>query len=132
MDTDPTIVTQLTSSAVIVWVIQELKKAGWCKYLTEDTVKLNRSISAIAALASGAAINWNWDAATSSITISGLTVTAIAAFLWGALQQFIGQEVIYQAVFAPKVAMTTVITGQATTAGKVDEVVAAVKEQDGQ
>lgn len=102
---DPNVVTQFTGAATIVWVIQELKKAGWCKSIDFDTTKINRMVSALAALATGAAIHWNWDAATHALTISGLTATAILSFLWGAAQQFVGQEMIYQVVYAPKGAL---------------------------
>lgn len=105
---EATIVTQFTSSAAIVWAIQELKRAGWCRFIDTNTIKLNRLISALAALASGAAINWTWDATTSTVTISGLTLAAVGTFLWQAAQQFIGQEVIYQAVYAPKAARDAV------------------------
>lgn len=99
---DPSLVTQFTGAAMIVWIIQGLKSAGWFPHMDVDTVKVNRFVSALAALATASALHWNWDAATSSITISGLTVVNVTHFVWAALQQFVGQEMIYQIVYAPK------------------------------
>jgi len=125
---DPTLITQFSSAAGIVWLIQELKTSKWCAFIHNNSFKINRIVSLIAALASGAAINWNWDSATSSLTITGLTGTAIATFLWHAAQQFIGQEMLYQWVYAPKLALREAAAEVITTQRRAAEKVAAAVE----
>ncbi len=129
--TEPSLLTHFTSSATVVWVIQELKKAGWCKSINMDTTQLNRVLSALAALATGAAIHFDWNGATSTLTISGLTTIAVLTFLWGAAQQFVGQEILYQMVYAPKtelkqaadmVTLKTAVVAQRVTDKVIDAV----------
>lgn len=123
------LVTQFSSAFGIVWLIQELKKAGWCTWITKHTHGINRLISALAAIASSVAINWTWDNTTSTLTISGLTAYAIFTFFWQAFQQFVGQEFVYQFVYAPKDelrAAASKVTHQ--TARATDKVVGAIEE----
>lgn len=94
--------TQLTSSAVVVWVIQWLKHAGWCPWITADSNTLTRTISAAAAIGTAAGIHFSFDAAAGSLAITGLLLPNILHFLWVALQQFVGQELIYTAVYNRK------------------------------
>lgn len=126
--TDPSVVTQFTGAMGIVWVIQELKKSGWFPHLTMNTAQLNRVASALGALAAGAAIHWHWDSATATLTLSGLTASAIATFLWGAMQQFVGQEMIYQLAYAPKAVQASALNAQADIAEvATDKVVHAIE-----
>lgn len=125
---DPNVLlTQGISAGTVVWIIQELKKAGWCKSLSMDSARVNRIVSAIAALLTASAIHWTWDSASHVLTISGLTLSAVAGFLWGAFQQFVGQEYLYQAVYAPKEAARQALAVQvAAQIGSVSQATKAV------
>lgn len=129
--TEPSVLTNVTAMGTVVWTLQELKKSGWCKALTMDTAQLNRIVSALAAIATGAAIHVDWNSATSTLTISGLTTMAVLTFLWHAYIQFVGQELLYQAVYAPKqelkqaaelVNYKTAVVAETATAQVVDAV----------
>ncbi len=132
--TEPSLLTHVTSIGTVVWVLQEMKKAGWCKFINMDTTQLNRLFSAIAALATGFAIHFDYNAVTGTLTstITGLTVMSGLTFLWGAAQQFVGQEMLYQLVYAPKTALidasAKVAVVQRVATGKVIEAVQDVQE----
>lgn len=93
-------VTQLTSSALVVYLIQLLKSAKWFPLLQDGKKWANRIASIIGAALTALAINyaWTWDPATRlfsfSITIPTLTVFLVALFHWA--QQFAINELIYQ------------------------------------
>lgn len=130
---DPGLVTQFTGAAMIVWIIQGLKNAGWFPHMTVDTVKVNRFISALAALATASALHWNWDATTASLTISGLTVINVTHFAWAAAQQFVGQEMIYQLIYAPKTVIQQIAAQrEETIQDATHEVVHAIVETKGE
>lgn len=119
--------TQAIAASTVVWVIQILKRSQWCKFLDVNTSSINRVVSALAALLTASAIHWTWDAATATLTISGLTAMAVGHFLWGALQQFVGQEMIYEIVYKPKTelkqaASTVAKTTISATAKVVDAI----------
>lgn len=135
--TDPSIATpgaQITAAMIIVWLIQELKKSGRFPGITVDTVKVNRIVSAIGALATGAAIHWTWDSAAHSLLITGLTGWALLSFFWSFLQQFVGQEMLYQLIYAPKEAArqatATAVLAQAITVDQAAKTVAHAIEDN--
>lgn len=94
--------TQLTASAVVVWVIQYLKGAGWLKFMTCDTGKLNRAVSAIFALLTAAGIHTTFDSTAGVLTVTGITLVNGVHLVWAAAQQFVGQEIIYEMVYHPR------------------------------
>lgn len=96
------IATQFSSAAVVVWIIQYLKSAGRLAWITQDTGRLNRVISAVLALATAAGIHYQFDSTAGTLTVTGLTLTNGLHFMWAAAQQFIGQELLYEAVYSPK------------------------------
>jgi hypothetical protein len=112
MAADPTGV-QVTGAMIIVWFIQELKKSKYFPAVTIDTVKVNRVLGAIGALLTGAAIHWVWDPVAHSLLITGITASAVASFTWSFLQQFVGQEMLYQFLYASK---ETIIQATASAA----------------
>ena len=92
--TDTTAV--LTASAVSVWVIQRLKHATWFQMLTPSTVTLNRLASFIAAAATATGIHVAFSAGT--LTITGLTLSGIAAAVIAWFKSYVMNELIYQGV----------------------------------
>lgn len=97
--------TQLTSSAVVVWLIQYLKSAGWLRFMTDDTGKINRAVSAVLALLTAAGIHITFDSTAGILTIAGITLANGLHFAWAAAQQFVGQEIIYEMVYRPRKAV---------------------------
>ena len=88
---------------LVVWLIQRAKAAGWLKFINDDTTKLNRLLSALAATAITAGITIHYDPTGGVLTMAGLTLGNAIAFLSTLLSQGAIQEVLYQVgVKAPK------------------------------
>lgn len=98
------VITQVSSAAILVWVLQRLKSATWFPWLqNEGQVVAKRIISIAAAIGSHTGISWVWAPAaaaaagshTLTLTIPALAVIAVTVWHW--LSQYILQELIYQA-----------------------------------
>jgi hypothetical protein len=90
----------------VVWLIQKAKKAGFLKFINDDTTKLNRLLSALAATAVTAGITIHYDPTGGVLTMAGLTLANALGFASTLLSQGAIQEVLYQVVLkAPKTAI---------------------------
>jgi hypothetical protein len=101
--------TQVGVGFLAVWIIQKLKAAGWLKFINDDTGKLNRFLSALAAAAVTAGITVHYDPTGGALTVAGLTLANSMSFLATLLSQGAIQEVLYQVGFkAPKTATSLI------------------------
>jgi len=98
MESSGEITTHLTSGAVVVYVLEWLKGAGWFPWLTASTKTLNRFLSALTAAGVALGIHLTYDAQTGTAVITGLTAGTIALTFWEWLKQFITQQMIYDGV----------------------------------
>lgn len=97
------VVTQVSSAAVVVYVIQRLKTAPWFTWIQNDSqVWIKRGASLVAALGVHTGISYVWNAAPGNagahvlaITVPPLTVIAIGVWHW--FNQYVLQELVYQA-----------------------------------
>jgi hypothetical protein len=90
----------------VVWLIQKAKKAGFLKFINDDTTKFNRLLSALAATAVTAGITIHYDPTGGVLTMAGLTLANALGFVSTLLSQGAIQEVLYQVGFkAPKTAI---------------------------
>lgn len=97
MEGAPELVTHLTSGAMVVYLIEALKRWGAFRWLNVDTTTLNRALSAGAALLVSLGISITGDADTGwTIHVPMLSVLTAAAWEWA--KQFIVQQVIYDGV----------------------------------
>jgi len=95
---DETILTtQLTSSVIVVWVLQYLK--AFLGLQGRAAVVVVRFGSVMLAVLTAAGIHYTFDSEAGILTITGITLANVAHFLWGAFQQFVGQEIVYEAVY---------------------------------
>ncbi len=95
--------TQVGVGFLVVWIIQKMKAAGWLKFINDDTGKLNRFLSALAAAAVTAGITVHYDPTGGALTVAGLTLANSLSFLATLLSQGAIQEVLYQVGFkSPK------------------------------
>lgn len=93
----------------VVWLIQKAKAAGWLKFINDDTGRLNRFLSALAATAVSAGITIHYEPTGGVLTLAGLTLASFVSFLTTLLSQGAFQELLYQVAFkAPKVATALV------------------------
>lgn len=91
------IATHLTSGAVVVYAIQWLKAQGWFPWLTDDTARLNRIVSAVAAAAVAFGVSWTGDASTGwTIHVPALAMLISGFVEWA--KQYVLQQLIYDAV----------------------------------
>lgn len=86
-----------TSSAIVVWLIQQVKASKYFPWITAETTKINRVASAILAMLTSAGLGWAWTPATHTLVISNLTWAVVGLAVWHSIQHFCLQEAIYRA-----------------------------------
>ena len=92
-------ISQLTASAIIVWVIEKLKGASWFPVLTpQSSERFKQIIGAIAAALTAVGITYQYNPDLGVLTISGLTISSMAQFVWAWAQNFVSQQVLYHGV----------------------------------
>lgn len=85
------------SSAIVVWIMQVIKKSKWLNFVQEGKPLLNRTISIVGALGFHLGIHEAWNASNHSLLITGLSFSSVLTFLWQWANHFAMQEVVYQA-----------------------------------
>ena len=89
-------ISTFTSSALVVWLIQQAKKSSWIKFVNPGSPQMSRLLSAIGALCAHLGLSYTWNAADHSLLISGLSLVGVLTMLWQWLNHFAMQEMIYQ------------------------------------
>ena len=97
------VLTQLTASGLVVWLMQKLKGAKSVPQVSQSTDGLNRVLAVILATAAAAGIGYGytWEAGTFTFSVTGLTVTAVLGFGWKVVTGLATQEIIYRAAVKP-------------------------------
>lgn len=100
------VMTQFTSSAVVVFLMQKLKSAAWFPLIQEGKVLINRTISILSAAAVTIGIGYTWDPTLDAsgnrhMTFAIPTLAAIAVGLWHWLNQYALNEMVYRATAKP-------------------------------
>lgn len=94
--------TQLTSAAVVVYLLQKIKQARWIPWVREQTRALNQALAIMAAGATAIGIHWTFDPAAGALTITGLTLSGLTHGTWEWIKQVAIQQVLYDGVIEPK------------------------------
>ena len=102
--------SHLTAGAVVVYALQWLKAAGWCRWVTQDTKTLNRSLSAVAAALIAFGISATGDA-TAGWTISIPPAQALIAGVWEWVKQFVVQQLVWDTAVQKSGASTQIPQG---------------------
>lgn len=89
--------THVTTGAAVVYLLQWAKRQPRLAFLAEDTPRLNRWLSAVAAAALAFGINWTGDA-TAGWTITIPPLTTLFAGGWEWMKQFAVQQLLYDGV----------------------------------
>lgn len=87
---------QLTTSAVIVWVIERLKAAKWFPWLSVETWRLNRAIAVILSGLAALGIHAEFNSVEGILTITGLTLTSILHGGADWISSFVIQQVLFR------------------------------------
>ena len=92
--------TQITLSALSVFIIQKLKSSSWAPWFSQQSDKLNKAVSVALAFltAVGIHVAWSHGALPGSymIQISGLTLLGVGAGLWAVTKSIVFNEIIYR------------------------------------
>lgn len=100
MDISNVVMTEFTASAVVVYVMQQLKSAKWFPLVEEGRAILNRLISIGTAAFVAVGISWSWTKnpqGTHDFLIQNIGMWAVIHGFWHWLNQYCLQETIYQA-----------------------------------
>ena len=97
MDPMNDVTAHLTTGAVVVYVLEWLKRAGWCRVISADTGALNRLLSGVAAALMAFGINATGDASV-GWTIHVPSVAVLVAGLWEFSKQFVVQQLVYDGI----------------------------------
>ena len=81
---DNELLSQFTSAAVVVYVIQWLKRSAWVPWLTMETTKRNWIVGAAAAAVSACGIHVAYKPleADGTLIVTGLSLTSAAHGIW--------------------------------------------------
>lgn len=94
---DNLVLNQVTSSAVVILLINKLKSSSWFPSITKGTDELNRVLAVLFAGLGAIGVHTSFDHAAGILTITGLTTTGILTGLWHWVTSYATQELAYQA-----------------------------------
>lgn len=89
--------TEFTSSALVVFLMQKLKTASWFPLIQEGRVWINRGISIGSAAFVAIGVNYTWSPESRGLLITLPTLTAALIGLWHWLNQYALNETLYRA-----------------------------------
>lgn len=78
-------ITQFTSSAVVVFLMQRLKNASWFPWLKAGAAGVSRTVSIVAAALTAIGINYTWSPnpdGTHNLILMNLSLAALATGAW--------------------------------------------------
>ena len=94
---------QVGTSMIVVWLIEQAKKAAWLPWITKHGGAVNRVLSVLLGSLAAAGIIWTFDPTAGRLIIDGLTLANGASVLWIILKQIAFQEGIYRGLVKPSV-----------------------------
>ena len=123
---------QFTSSTIIVWAIDAMKRSDRFLWLSKETTRLNQLAAVLGAAITSVGIHFVLEptstAGVYTFTITGLSVVAIAHFLSGFLMSLVGQHTILKGYQAVNV-LREIASALASNKQVLREVVNATKEK---
>jgi hypothetical protein len=114
--------SEFTTSAVVVYIINTIKSTGWFMKLKSWLPQAERVASALLAALSTAGLQWQWTPETHTLVIANLTLAVVGLGVWHWVQHYVLQETIFRAT---KPAAAGASSG--TSLGSVPHVAAALK-----
>lgn len=122
MEPSGELTTHLTTGAMIVYILEWLKRSRWFPWISDHQKTLQRVLSAGAAVVVAVGINWNYDPAMEggTLVIHGLNAQTVLAAVYEFLKQFMAQQVIYDTIVPKVEARKVVVDVQAGLKGTGD------------
>lgn len=99
--TDALLTDQMTTAAIIIYVLQWLKKSKVVPWITADTKGLNRFLAALGAAAGTAGITFQLDTVSGTLMITGLLLPNLLTFTWQFLQTWAMTQAGYSLFVEP-------------------------------
>lgn len=90
--------SQLTSAAIVVYLLQWAKSCPIIPWITEHSKGISRLTSAGLAAVSAIGVHYSFDAEAGRLVVEGLTVSGLLHGLWLFGNQFALQQLAYDAV----------------------------------
>jgi hypothetical protein len=90
------VMTQITSSAVVVYLIQKLKAASWFPLAQAGRTWANRIISAGMAAVTALGVSYTWNPQTRGLLLTIPTLSVAAIGFWHWLNQYVTNELVYR------------------------------------
>lgn len=104
-------ISQIKVNGIVSTVIQAIKKmpGPLFSWISTRTPGVTRTVAAVAAVLTSAGIHWTFSG--SVLTVTGLTLTGIVTFLYGAGQNYLFQHAWFKLLFssAPPETGTTLV-----------------------
>lgn len=94
---DP-IIAQLSTSAVIVQLIEWMKESKWFPWFGHANAWANRAVALFFAFIAGIGLGWMYDPTSGILTVTGLQPSHIFNTLWSTFASYGTQYLIYKAV----------------------------------
>jgi len=114
---------QIGTSMIVVWLIEQAKKAAWLPWITKHGGAVNRVLSVVLGALATAGIIWTFDPTAGRLVVDGLTLANGATVLWIILKQVTYQEGLYRILVKPSIAVDA---AKATAARDKAAVISAV------
>ena len=92
------ILSQISTSAMIVYGLEWLKMCKWFRWLDLESKKLNRIVAVILSGLGAIGVHGEFDPGAGTLLITGLSTVTILHGLWDWAQAFVTQQVIYDGV----------------------------------
>jgi ethanolamine transporter EutH len=95
------LISQITSAAIVVYLLQAVKRSHLIPWLTMETATLNHLIAVCAAAVSAIGIHFAYSAEEGTLVVTGLTLSGLLHSGWHVLNQYAMQRITYDAVVKP-------------------------------
>lgn len=92
----------LTTGAVVVYAIEQLKKSKRFPWIDKNTTTLIRLLNVSTAFAVSIGINYHYDTANRDLTIHIPMAAVLVDQLWEWAKQLVTQQIIYDSAIAGK------------------------------
>lgn len=94
-------ITQITYSAMVVWLMQRAKNAKWLPWIGDNSTHVNRAVSIVSSAFVAVGVHWTMQGTFIQGSIITIQIPGAMALWMGFLhwfQSFVTQETLYQVV----------------------------------
>jgi hypothetical protein len=111
-------VSHVTAAGLVIAAINWLKRSEYFPWINKEQTRLLRYIGVIGAALGAGGVHYAWDPAARTLVFHIPTLAGTVGFCWEWVQQFIMQEITYQATSSGSNIPNTGSAGQVAPASK--------------